>query len=120
MTSSSPIKPKKRRKPKFIRSQGIHFGRLGKKWRKPRGIDSKMRYEIRGKPKSPKAGYGGKVLTRSVHPSGYREVLVYREKDLDSLDAGTQAARISGTVGLLKRERILSRAKELRIKVLNG
>jgi large subunit ribosomal protein L32e len=114
-----PSPKKKRRKPKFIRSQGIHFGRLGRKWRKPRGIDSKMRYEIRGKPKRPKAGYGSNNLTRAVHPSGYREVLVHREGDLDSLDAKTQAARISSSVGLKKRERILSRAKELRIKIIN-
>jgi len=112
-------KPSKRRKPKFIRSQGIHFGRLGEKWRKPRGIDSKMRAEIKGKPKRPKAGYGTDGRIRSVHPSGYREVMVYREADLGSIDPGTQAARISGKVGLQKKERILSRAKELKIKVLN-
>ena len=112
-------KPSKRRKPSFIRSQGIHFGRLGKKWRKPRGIDSKMRAEIKGKPKKPKAGYGTDGRMRSVHPSGYREVMVFRAADLESIDPSTQAARISGKVGLQKRERILSRAKELRIKVLN-
>ncbi len=118
MTQSPPLR-QRRRKPKFVRSGGIHMKRLGRKWRKPRGIDSKMRASIQGKPKSPRAGYGSDRRIRSIHPSGYREVIVHNPAELDSLDSATEAARISGAVGLLKREKILARADELRIKILN-
>jgi large subunit ribosomal protein L32e len=109
----------RRRKPKFIRSGGNHLKRLGRKWRKPKGIDSKMRRAIQGKPLRPKAGYGGDGRTKGIHPSGYAEVMIHNESELEGLDPKTQAARIASKVGLLKRENILSKADELGIKVLN-
>jgi large subunit ribosomal protein L32e len=78
-----------------------------------------MRRAIQGKPLRPKAGYGGDARTRGIHPSGYAEVNVHNESDLEGLDSKTQAARIASKVGLLKRESILSKADELGIKVLN-
>lgn len=93
--------------------------RLGVTWRRPRGIGSKMRLLIGGKPRRPKAGYAGDRRVRSIHPSGYREVLVSNTGELESLDPSIHAVRISGKVGLMKREKILARADELKIKVLN-
>lgn len=119
MNQSSPKKPKRKRKPRFVRKGGNHMKRLGEKWRKPRGIDSKMRASIFGKPKRPKVGYGNDRRVRSIHPSGYREILVSNPNDLEPLNSSTQAARISRNVGLLKREKILVRANELGIKILN-
>jgi len=119
MARPKPRKTKGKRKPRFIRSGGIRLKRLGRKWRKPRGIDSKMRIEIFGKPKRPKAGYGTDKELRRIHPSGYEEVLVSNLLDVERLDPSSQAARISAKVGLLKREAIVQRAKELGVKVLN-
>ena len=109
----------RRRKPKFIRSGGQRLKRLGRNWRRSKGIDSKMRRAIYGKTLRPKAGYGGDSRFRGIHPSGYSEVLVHNESELDGLDSRSQAIRIASKVGLLKRERILSKAAELGVKVLN-
>jgi len=117
MKGSTPDKSK--RKPRFVRNRGIYMRRLGVKWRKSRGIGSRMRLLIGGKTRRPKGGYGSDRRARSIHPSGFREVIVSNLKELESVDPSNQAARISGKVGLMKRERILTRADELRIRVLN-
>lgn len=109
----------KRKKPRFIRNKGQHMKRLGEKWRRARGIDSKMRASIYGKPKSPRAGYGTNSEFRGLHPSGYEEVIVYNPQDLEELDSSSQAARIASKVGLAKKEEILNKADEIGIEILN-
>jgi large subunit ribosomal protein L32e len=54
-----------------------------------------------------------------MHPSGLREVLVWRPSDLDNVDAKTQAARIAHTVGENKRVLIVEEAKKKSIRILN-
>ncbi len=110
---------RKKRAPKFRRQEWFRFTKLGEKWRKPRGSDSKMRLGIRGKPAVVSVGYRSPRSVRGIHPSGLVEILVHGPRDLDGLDAGKQAIRIASGVGGRKREHILARAKELGIKVLN-
>lgn len=64
-------------------------------------------------------GYKGPKVARFLHPSGYREVLVYNVNDLSKVDLNTQAARIAHTVGKRKRTAIIAEAKKLNIKILN-
>ena len=112
----------KRKKPKFLRQEWWRFPKFKSdpKWRRPKGIDSKMRLKKKGKPRSPSIGWSSPKLVRGLHPSGYEEVLVHNVKELEALDPARQAARIAGTVGKRKRIMIIERAKELGIKVLNG
>lgn len=110
---------RKKRAPKFRRQEWFRFTKLGEKWRKPRGSDSKMRLGIRGKPAVVSVGYRSPRSVRGIHPSGLVEILVHGPRDLDGLDAGKQAIRIASGVGGRKREKILARAKELGIRVLN-
>jgi large subunit ribosomal protein L32e len=56
---------------------------------------------------------------RNLHPSGFKEVIVYNPDDLNNLDPTIQAARIAHTVGRRKRLKILEKAKELHIRILN-
>lgn len=87
-------------------------------WRRPRGLDSKMRTHRNGWPKSVKAGYRSPKSVRGLHPSGFEEVLVHNVKELDEITSD-QAARISHTVGRRKRANIVERAEELKIYVFN-
>jgi large subunit ribosomal protein L32e len=64
-------------------------------------------------------GYKGPKIARFLHPSGYREVIVFNVADLSTIDPNTQAARISHTVGKRKRALIIAEAKNLNIKILN-
>lgn len=107
------------RRPEFVRQESWRYKRIKPSWRKPKGIDSKMRLRAKGWPKIVKVGYRGPAAVRGLHPSGFRDVLVYNVSDLERLNPETDAARIAHTVGARKRMEILAKAKELGIKVLN-
>jgi large subunit ribosomal protein L32e len=109
----------KNKKPKFIRAESWKYDRFSLSWRKPRGLDNKIRRKIKGWPPGPSMGYKGPKIARFLHPSGYREVIVFNVPDLSALDPNTQAARISHTVGKRKRALIIAEAKKLSIKILN-
>jgi large subunit ribosomal protein L32e len=106
-------------RPKFVRQESWRYVRIHPEWRKPKGIDNKVRRQDKGWPALVRVGYRGPVESRGLHPSGHFEVLVYRPDDLSSLVPGRDVARIGGTVGAKKREQILSRATELGLRVLN-
>ncbi|MFN4336946.1 MAG: 50S ribosomal protein L32e [Candidatus Nitrosocaldus sp.] len=109
----------KARKPEFVRQESWRYKRVKENWRKPKGIDSKMRLQVKGWPKIVKVGYRGPRVARYLHPSGYRDILVHNVEELSRLDPSRDAARIASTVGARKRALIVSKAKELGIKVLN-
>jgi large subunit ribosomal protein L32e len=114
-----PKSERKKRMPKFRRQEWFRFKRLGEKWRIPRGRDSKMRIRRSGKPAMPSIGYRSSKLVRGLHPSGLTEVMVSSPKGIERVNPSKQVVRIASSVGILKREKILTRAKELRIRVLN-
>ena len=105
--------------PKFRRQEWFRFVRLGERWRRPRGRDSKMRLGRKGKPPVVSIGYRGPKSVRGLHPSGLVESLVKSPQEVGRVDAGKQAIRIAAGVGKRKREKILALARERGIKVLN-
>ncbi len=108
-----------KKRPHFKRFESWRFVRIKDQWRKPRGIDNKMRTEEQGWPKSVKVGYRGPTAVRGLHSSGYEEVMIWNTADLANVDPETQVARIGGTVGGRKKETILEKAEELNIRILN-
>jgi len=108
-----------KKRPHFKRFESWRFVRIKDQWRKPRGIDNKMRTELQGWPKSVKIGYRGPAAVRGFHASGMEEVMVWNTKDLEKVDPETHVARIGGTVGGRKKETMLEKAKELKIRILN-
>ena len=112
-------KEKKNKKPDFIRQESWRYIRIKKNWRRPRGIDSKMRLKKKGWPKSPNSGYGSPRNVRGIHPSGFRDILINNLLDLEKINSKREAARISRVVGKRKRQKIIERADALGIKILN-
>ncbi len=110
----------KKKKPEFIRMDSWAKPKLeDSPWRRPKGLDNKIRLQRKGFPKIVKVGYRKPKIVRNLHPSGFVEVLVHSPKDLDNIDPTKQAIRIASTVGKRKRLEILEKAKKLGIRVLN-
>jgi len=109
----------KNKKPAFVRAESWKYDRFSLSWRRPRGLDNKIRRKIKGWPPGASVGYKGPKIARGLHPSGYREVIVYNVQDLSTIAPDTQAARIAHTVGKRKRALIIAEAKKLNIKILN-
>jgi len=107
------------KKPAFLRQESWRDSKFSESWRRPRGLDNKIRRKIKGWPPGPSTGYKGPKVARFLHPSGYVEVLVYNVDAVAAVDANTQAIRIGHTVGKRKRAEIIAKAKELNVKILN-
>jgi len=109
----------KSKKPTFLQTDSHKKKKLEDKWKRPDGIHNKTRYHQKGKCPRVEAGYGSPALVRGLHPSGFEEVIVNNVKDLGSMVAQKQAARIAHTVGAKKRGLIEAKAIELGLRVLN-
>ncbi len=109
-----------RKKPKFLKQGANYLKRIKKRWRKPRGRDSKLRIREKSKGKVPNVGYRAPRSTRGLHPSGFQEIYVQNIKDLEKIDPKTQAGRLSATIGRKKKLEIVKKANEMKIKLLNA
>ncbi len=107
------------RRPAFLRQEWFRYKKLGEKWRRPKGIHSKMRRHYKYRPPVVSIGYGSPRKVRGLHPSGFEEVMVHNKSQLDGIDPKRQAVRIGGGVGYRKRLEIETKADELGIRVLN-
>ncbi len=108
-----------RRRVEFRRQEWFRYKKLGDSWRKPRGKHSKQREHQARRPPVVDAGFRGPRSVRGLHPSGFKEAMVFNPSDLEKIDPQREAARIGSTVGSRKREQIMEKAAELNIRVLN-
>jgi len=92
-------------------------------WRRPKGIDSRVRRKFKGCGViMPNIGYGSNKKTRHMLPSGFYKFLVHNTKELELLLMHNRkyAAEIAHNVSSLKRKAIVERARELNINVTNA
>lgn len=110
---------KARKLPDFKRQEWFRYKRLGDHWRKPRGLHSKMRVNKGYRPPRVRVGFRTPTGVRGLHPSGFREVLIYNTADLDKINPEKEAVRIGKSVGMRKRIDIIDKADGMSIRVLN-
>ncbi|MBI2647686.1 50S ribosomal protein L32e [Candidatus Woesearchaeota archaeon] len=111
----------KDKKPEFIRQDYQRRKRLGRKlkWRKPKGIHSKIRHHFKGRRKMPSSGYKSPKKVKNLHSSGLKIINVSSVDDIKEIKKENEGAVISKTIGMKKRLEILKKAKELDVLILN-
>merc|ERR1712236_142707 len=107
--SSLPIRGKmvkivKKRTKKFIRHQSDRYVKVDQSWRKPKGIDNRVRRRFKGQYLMPSIGYGSNKRTKHMCPDGFRKFVVHNVKDVDTLLMlkGSYAAEIAHNVSARK------------------
>ena len=110
---------KKKKNPKFMRQEFNKRIRLSRSsWRKPKGVDSKMREQRGGHRPIVKIGYGTPRILRGRLANGLIEKRIYNKDDLSSLNKD-EIALIPRTIGNKLRLVLLKEAQKLKIKVSN-
>lgn len=109
----------KDRTPEFLREEWFRYKRIPDNWRRPDGLQSKMRKNLKYRPSKVRVGFKGPKKVRGLHSSGFEEVLIHNVSDLENVEPKKQAVRIGGTVGTKKRLEIAKKAEERDIRVLN-
>ncbi len=109
-----------KKQPKFRRQEWYRYYRLSRTgWRKPKGMQSKQRLNMKYRTPMARVGYRKISAVRGLHSSGFEDVLVNQPSDLDGLDPERQAIRVGASVGNRKRAKIHDRADDLGLRVLN-
>ncbi|HLC50043.1 MAG TPA: 50S ribosomal protein L32e [Candidatus Nanoarchaeia archaeon] len=114
-------KEMKERKPHFIRQDDHRRMRIQNqdKWRKPKGVHSKIRHAFKGRRKMPSPGYKSPVAVKGLHHSGLKMVHVATEKELAKVNKSSEGIIVSANLGMRRKLEILKKAKELGLTVLN-
>jgi large subunit ribosomal protein L32e len=109
----------KTHEPRFVRAESWRLKRLETGWRRPRGLDNKIREHVKGHPVGPSIGRRSVAELRALHPTGLQEVLVNTLSELEGLKPKVHAVRIGHRVGERKRLALVERADDLGLHVLN-
>ncbi|KIW21210.1 60S ribosomal protein L32 [Exophiala spinifera] len=122
MVSAKKHVPIVKKHPKsWFRHQSDRFKCVPSAWRKPKGIDNRVRRRFKGQMVMPSIGFGSNKKTRHMMPSGHRAFLVHNARDVEILlmHNRTYAAEIASAVSSRKRVEIVAKAKALGVKVTN-
>merc|ERR1712168_159968 len=122
ITPASKPKIVKKRTKKFTRHQSDRYMKLSRNWRKPKGIDNRVRRRFKGMYVMPNIGSGSAKNTRHMLPTGFRKVLVHNVKELEVLMMQNKkfCAEIAHGVSAPKRRQLVERAQQLAIRVTNA
>merc|ERR1712102_266690 len=122
ITPASKPKIVKKRTKKFTRHQSDRYKKLSRNWRKPKGIDNRVRRRFKGMYVMPNIGFGSAKTTKHMLPIGFREVLVHNVKELEVLMMQNKkfCAEIAHGVSAKNRKVLVERAQQLCIRVTNA
>jgi len=118
--SQQNIEPaRKQQRKRFVRYEWFKCKKLGLKWRRPRGLHSKMRQGRKGKPPQVNIGFGKRATDRGML-NGYAPIIVQSLSDLARVDVKKQqAAVLASGLGLRKAGEIVKKAEQSGIVILN-
>lgn len=109
----------KKKKPDFTRTDSHKKKRVGIKWRKPKGIQNKMRLGKRGYRRCVSMGYRSPVSVRGLSKEGLKPILVYSLNDLKKINKESEGIVLANSVGMRKKKMMVEQASKDGIKILN-
>lgn len=109
----------KKKKPNFRRSGFWRGGPLKQGYRRPKGIDNKLRMKLKSKPKMINIGYSSPKHVRGLHSSGLRPHIINCIADLNNLKPKIDIVIVAGSVGAKKKKEIIDEAKKRKLKIAN-
>jgi large subunit ribosomal protein L32e len=111
-----------KKKPTFARHQSERYKRIKPSWRRPHGIDSKVRKRCKGQRVRPGITYKQPDVLRHLLPNGLRKVRICNVDDLEPLISLNRfyCGEIAHSVGARKRIAIVNRAKDLGVHIINA
>ncbi len=110
----------KAKKPQFLMQDHYRRKELPKRWRRPRGMHSKMRMRKAGHPKHVEIGWGSPKEVKGLNKKGMMPILVSNATGLEIIDAKTMVAVVRHGVGIRKRLEIAKAAAAKGITVSNA
>ncbi|KAH8922088.1 60S ribosomal protein L32 [Atractiella rhizophila] len=123
MTAQKKVGAKivKRSKP-FARHQSDRYHSVKSNWRKPKGIDNRVRRRFKGQIAMPSIGYGTNKKHKHTLPNGFKKLLVSNPHQLSLLMMHNKSfcAEIAHNVSSRKRIAIVEKAKVLGVKLTNS
>ena len=109
----------KARKPNFhIQNSNDPKKRFSGRWKRPKGLQSKIRERRKGNPRYIEPGYGSPAAVRGAAAEGLFPVVVSNMSDLTRVTED-HGVVISATVGLRKKVELVKAAVERKLKLLN-
>lgn len=108
----------KRRKPCFVRQGAYSKAEVSIKWRRPKGLHSKMRRSLKGHRKTIRLGYRSPPEVRGLHSSGLEKKLAFNAGMLSGIDP-KKTGIIIAKIGAKKKLDMLKKAIELKITIFN-
>ncbi|MBI5389417.1 hypothetical protein HZB01_03495 [Candidatus Woesearchaeota archaeon] len=110
----------KKKKPVFRMQDAHKKARLKQKWRRPKGIQSKIRLHKKGYRRGVEIGWGSPKDLRGKDPKYcLTPIVVHTLKDIHPLDAAKHSILLGKGMGARKKIDLLKLLKERSFKVLN-
>ncbi len=123
VTPLKRVKKVVKRAKKFTRFEHEDFnGKMSPSWRRPRGIDCRVRRQYRGNKPLVKCGYGQNLKTKYILPNGFKKFLIRCPADLEVLLMNNRiyCGELAHNIGAKTRKVIVQRAAELNVKLTNA
>ncbi len=111
-------KEQKAKKPGFSRHASHRKPKLADNWRRPKGLQNKLRLNKKSRGPRVSTGYRTPVLVRGRAQSGRKELVIRTKEELLSAEPETHAL-IIGRVGNKRRLELLEEAKKQGFEILN-
>ncbi len=106
------------KKPKFLQQDYHKKPGLKKKWKRPKGLHSKMRLKKRGYRRGVSKGYKAAKKERGLY-KGLKVIKIGSPKDLKIIEKEKTGIVISKNIGLKKRLEIVKGIEKEGLKVIN-